>query len=290
MNPGSWAAKNPLGVIALFISLIYGISALIFGASVSVLSSFNQTVLVLFIVLFPVIVLALFGWLVAFHHKKLYAPLDYRTDESFLGTTLSSPPSALGERLLQETSGEGAETGAGEMEDPDRAEPPEVAGTVNSTVQAPSALPSSKAKRVQEAYIAESLVFQDLQNEQSGAVVKRNVRLRGPGKAIEVDGIVQSGATTTIVEVKLVRGNYAYLFKQIKEVLSRFEEYRSLLGGVNAHDVRLMVALVADYKLDMLSRFDRDVVRLREIMPPDSELRVYNHRDLLAKYSIPLIE
>ena len=37
-------------------------------------------------ILFPVIVLGAFLWLVVKHHKKLYAPSDYRDDKSFLET------------------------------------------------------------------------------------------------------------------------------------------------------------------------------------------------------------
>ncbi len=40
--------------------------------------------IVWFLVIFPVIVLAVFGWLVSRHHEKLYAPKDYTDDKSFL--------------------------------------------------------------------------------------------------------------------------------------------------------------------------------------------------------------
>src|SRR5262245_17829050 len=80
----TWSARNPLGIIALFISLIYGMSALLLGTSVSSLLPANQTVLVYFIVVFPFVVLSVFGWLVSRHHTKLYGPADYRTDKGFL--------------------------------------------------------------------------------------------------------------------------------------------------------------------------------------------------------------
>ena len=75
----SWSARNPLGIIALFISLIYGMSAVLLGTSVKNLSSANQTILVYFIVVFPFVVLGVFGWLVSRHHTKLYGPADCRT-------------------------------------------------------------------------------------------------------------------------------------------------------------------------------------------------------------------
>jgi hypothetical protein len=76
-------AKNPLGIIALFIVLIYGFSALVVGAS-SQLEAAERTPIIWFLVLFPCLVLGVFSWLVSRHHKKLYAPSDYKDESHFL--------------------------------------------------------------------------------------------------------------------------------------------------------------------------------------------------------------
>ncbi|AKI02281.1 hypothetical protein IMCC20628_03595 [Hoeflea sp. IMCC20628] len=70
----NFSARNPLGIIALFISLIYGISALLLGASVDMLTPDNQERLVWFIICFPVGILLAFLYLVTWHHRKLYSP------------------------------------------------------------------------------------------------------------------------------------------------------------------------------------------------------------------------
>lgn len=75
-------AKNPLGIIALFIVMIYGFAALTLGVTTHLAEAERQP-LVWFLVAFPVLVLATFGWLVSCHHEKLYAPGDYKTDDSF---------------------------------------------------------------------------------------------------------------------------------------------------------------------------------------------------------------
>lgn len=85
MNIGD-AARNPLGVIGLFISLIYGFANWMLGSSVSTLQSSERLIIIWFIVVFPVLILAAFCYLVIKHHGKLYAPKDYKTDESFLQT------------------------------------------------------------------------------------------------------------------------------------------------------------------------------------------------------------
>ncbi|MBS7777654.1 hypothetical protein [Acidovorax sp. CCYZU-2555] len=82
-------AKNPLGIIALFIVLIYGFAALTLGFN-SRLEATERIPLVYFLVSFPVVVLLLFGWLVSCHHEKLYAPSDFRSDEIFLNRASAS--------------------------------------------------------------------------------------------------------------------------------------------------------------------------------------------------------
>lgn len=76
-------ARNPLGIIALFIVLIYGFAALTLGINTA-LQSAERLPLVWFLVIFPLIVLLTFAWLVSMHHEKLYGPGDYKTDEGFL--------------------------------------------------------------------------------------------------------------------------------------------------------------------------------------------------------------
>jgi len=72
--------RSPLGIIALFLLLVYGMAALVVGFSN--LDSDLQKIFVWFLVLFPVFVLITFYLLVTKHHDKLYAPSDF-TDESY---------------------------------------------------------------------------------------------------------------------------------------------------------------------------------------------------------------
>lgn len=79
-------SRNPLGIIALFIGLVYGFACLLFGFAAKYLVFWERIPFVWFSVVFPLIVLILFAWLVRNHHDKLYGPRDYRDDESFLKT------------------------------------------------------------------------------------------------------------------------------------------------------------------------------------------------------------
>jgi hypothetical protein len=78
--------RNPLGIVALFISLIYGFASLLLGSSADKLEPIERWPLILFVVIFPFSVLYVFYKLVTEHHGKLYSPSDYNTDDSFLKT------------------------------------------------------------------------------------------------------------------------------------------------------------------------------------------------------------
>jgi hypothetical protein len=82
---GSTATKlsqNPLGIIALFIVLVYGFASLVLAVGRN-LDTGAATPLVWFLVCFPVLVLATFAWLVSHHHTKLYAPKDFQDESLF---------------------------------------------------------------------------------------------------------------------------------------------------------------------------------------------------------------
>jgi hypothetical protein len=75
---------SPLGIIALFIVLIYGFAALTLGISAKNLSAGLQIPLVWFLVLFPVVVLGVFAYLVINQHQKLYGPSDFTDQALFI--------------------------------------------------------------------------------------------------------------------------------------------------------------------------------------------------------------
>lgn len=67
--------KNPLGIVALLIVLIYGFALLVVGFSAK-LQPDELLPLIWFLAVFPVIVLGIFAWLVSRHHLKLFSSLD----------------------------------------------------------------------------------------------------------------------------------------------------------------------------------------------------------------------
>jgi CheY-like chemotaxis protein len=76
-------ARNPLGIIALFIVLVYGLASLVtaFGGS---FTSAERLPLIWFLILFPVLVLGVFSWLVSRHSGQLFAPSDFKNEENYI--------------------------------------------------------------------------------------------------------------------------------------------------------------------------------------------------------------
>lgn len=74
--------KSPLGIIALFIVLVYGFASLVVGLGSGL--SEHIVPLIYFMVFFPVLVFMGFLWLVAKHHNKLYGPSDFKNEDNFI--------------------------------------------------------------------------------------------------------------------------------------------------------------------------------------------------------------
>ena len=75
--------RNPLGIVALFIVLVYGFASLVtvFAGS---FTAAERLPLIYFLIIFPVLVLIVFAWLVSKHSGKLFAPSDFRDEENYV--------------------------------------------------------------------------------------------------------------------------------------------------------------------------------------------------------------
>ena len=82
-------AKNPLGIIALFIVLVYGFASLATAFAGSFTPS-ERAPLIYFLVFFPILVLGVFSWLVSKHSGKLFAPSDFKNEENYVKMQLSA--------------------------------------------------------------------------------------------------------------------------------------------------------------------------------------------------------
>lgn len=85
-NTAKSLSKNPVGILALFIVLIYGFASLviIFGEG---LQTDERKMILWFIFVFTGLVLATYFRLVTKHHEKFYSPNDFKDEEIFLKLT-----------------------------------------------------------------------------------------------------------------------------------------------------------------------------------------------------------
>ncbi len=88
-------SRNPLGIIALFIVLVYGFASLVtaFGGGLSIT---ERLPLIYFLIVFPILVLGVFTWLVSKHSGKLFAPRDFKNEDNYVKMQLSAVASLAG--------------------------------------------------------------------------------------------------------------------------------------------------------------------------------------------------
>lgn len=233
-------SRNPLGIIALFVVLVYGIAGLVFSASAGSLTPEERFPLILFLAIFPVCILLTFAYLVSRHHTKLYSPRDFPQEDGFLRAIQLAPPSALKEKALDE-----AEEIQGSVDKPHEDHPQQPKSTPASepsssqdersppknafisALKNPAGLASLYA-------IAEELVFRELERSHSSPV-RRNVAL-GDSR---FDGVVAADKPI-VIEVKMIHKGLPIalerVLRRIDDSLSDYPDVRILLALVDRGD------------------------------------------------------
>jgi len=96
-------SHNPLGIIALFIVLVYGFASLVTIFTNSWTPQ-ERLPLVYFLIVFPVLVLGVFAWLVSRHSGKLFAPSDFKNEDNYVKMQLAVVASLSAATAKQQTS------------------------------------------------------------------------------------------------------------------------------------------------------------------------------------------
>ncbi|NUU43066.1 hypothetical protein [Tardiphaga robiniae] len=258
--------RNPLSIVALFISLIYGMSALLFGTSVARLSPGNQSVMVWFIVIFPFAVLGVFAWLVAKHHQKLYGPSDYRSEDVFASTFQPATAKEIARKLEADVKTQHEEAAEGS----------EIAGREGAVIKPGPLQFKIKSEAIRSAYILENLALQRLEREIKAPLL-RNVKL---AEGQVVDGIWERGASLTIIEVKVLRRGRSpsLVLRGGQRVLSRAKQ-QLIHSEKSVHT--LLVLIIEDDSA--MQDVHRHISRSGEGENPD-RTRVYRASELLKQF------
>jgi hypothetical protein len=243
--------KNPIGIIALFISMIYGFANLLLGATAKSLTSEERFPLIIFIVLFPVVVLGIFYLLVSRHHGKLYAPGDYKDDKSFLRT------------LSQEEREQKLEK---EVEEALPQQPIEQNRGVGQTIQGQANDARSSTDIREELRFVESQVVARLEREFNQRA-ERDVGIGETGA--NFDAMFNVSGNLTFVEIKTLR-NASFSSAMILDRLL----YNAVVADkfMNSN-FRLIIAVVYSFSKDELTRVENSWRRRIDKCPASVEVR-----------------
>lgn len=274
-------SKNPLGIIALFISLIYGFACIVLGVSLNNLSeNFERLPLIWFIILFPVLILGGFIYLVINHHEKLYAPSDFRDDSAFI--------KAMGSKDVEEKFDKEVES----LKD--------VLKTDSShSVEEESHLRDTEIEigKVAHGQISKSISPQSLsikiKNAENWAIneycllnnypVTRNQRIVAHGGAyrFEFDGVVRTNDSYLGIEVKYFADSKLSnnLKLKLQESIREYNKMKKIpVGRLKFIPVILIVLdsvneTIKEEFLNFISQIDKDI-----------KIEFYSYLDLKEKY------
>jgi hypothetical protein len=254
-------SRNPLGIIALFIVLVYGIAGIVLGFSSQHLEPCERQPLIWFLVVFPVIVLAAFYRLVTCHHAKLYAPHDFQEDEGFFR---AMSPIEQKQRLEEEIREVEL---ASSVDRSDRT-------TENET----DASEIVDAVGVRHAWVlAEEVAIREIESE-FGVTVQRQVAY-GPDYGF--DGIFQYKDKLAILEIKYVRRpNWRPMIESAIKHLQRAKDA--------VKPARVFVLAIVTDELP-ITRREAEIQQTRELLKTaslDIDVRVYDFLELKRKYGL----
>ena len=253
-------ARNPLGIIALFIVLVYGIAGLVLGVSSRYLEQIERQPLVWFLVLFPVLVLAVFYRLVTAHHIKLYAPHDFPDAEGFFRALT---PGEQKERLEQEIR-ELESTPV--LPESDKAVAVEMEGTGLIRGLTP-----------RHAWVlAEEFAFRELERE-FGMPIQRQVAVAGD---YGVDGVFLYRGRIGVVEIKFTR------HLKLSNLVQRAADHLGRIADKLKPATFILAIVVEDLSSEQLEgELSKTKERLKSMDFP-IELRVYDFGQPKKKYGV----
>lgn len=267
-------SRNPLGIIALFIVLVYGIAALVLGVSSNDLQPNERFPLICFLVIFPVIVLAVFYRLVSNHHVKLYAPNDFPDKDGFF-RVLS--PLEQKKKLEEEIKLVEADI---ETEKASLSPTPEVK-SIDAETNGKELIKNISTRH---AYVlAEELAFREIENL-NGVSINRQVSV---GRDFRVDGIYfLSDGTTVAVEIKYVR-KIKYIDKIFKNEVNRFSQIAESFAISGRPKPAFSLVIVTENVSDESNSLTIEkFTKITEDYKLRSEILVFSLKELKEKYGI----
>ncbi|NOG83897.1 MAG: hypothetical protein D8M57_19820 [Candidatus Scalindua sp. AMX11] len=255
-------SRNPLGIIALFIVLVYGIAALVLGVSSDNLQPNERLPLIYFLVFFPFIVLVAFYSLVSKYHVKLYAPNDFQDKEGFF-RALS--PLEQKQKLDEEIKSIEEEV------------KPDI--LTNSKLLSVEMEGSGilKTTLTRHAYVlAEELAFREIESE-FGVSVHRQVAI---GRDYGFDGIFLHHGKPIAIEIKYTR-HPQHSRMIMKRELERFSK---IAQSMQPQPSFLFVVIAEGLKDEQKDIEMKRLMEMAEVAKLPVQIRLFDFDELKDKY------
>lgn len=258
--------RNPLGIIALFISLIYGFASLLLNSSAEKLTEAERWPLIIFIVIFPVMVLVAFYLLVTNHHGKLYAPSDFKDDKSFLRTLSAEEQEKKLDKEVQES------LGSDNICDSSSTSSTHVTSDTSIKQESDKKMEEFKQFREELKTIEQSVI--NMIASEYKVKAKQNVGI-GSTDA-NFDAMLDTAEQFTFLEVKALRSP-----NPVSMILDRLLYSAVVADKFFESKFKLIVAVVYYFEDHELERIKHFWQRKIEKCPADIELRFIRKSDVL---------
>ena len=277
-------SRNPLGIIALFIVLVYGIAGLLLGYSIKFLSYIERLLMIGFLVFFPLIVLIVFYFLVTRHNEKLYSPQDFRTDDAFFK---KASPKEQAVKLVEESFETGRNQSDNHTDAPHEVDEKEIstAGqteTIQNSQNPEQFLPDNNLRldaqrsTLERVAHAEELALENIELKYR-TLVHRGYKL--PNGYVADGYFKDYNGNTCLVEVKFIESKNAMRFIRDRVLPRLFEQ---LIPIVYDNRIKVILYLVTSNELDenqikdLLEETNNSYPRMQVIVSSISELEKKN--------------
>lgn len=282
MERANGLSRNPLGIIALFVSLIYGFACLVLSTSISNLHDDSERLpLIWFIIIFPLVILVAFIFLVIKHHEKLYAPSDFRGDDSFIQTI---DKNKLKEKKLEEVKTlESAPESEENIQTESNSETVKTDLEENKTFidSTPSKNEPSENELLDIYGKSEIWAANELSLKYK-VVFKNNVAITTQNGKFEFDAYAKDKNTTYVAEVKYWQSN-----KSDKKLKLAIQSYLSKTSSIerifnrNGTELKIIIVLVYDSLKDVNKT---DIVEFTQNIYKDVIIEFFDYNELKKNY------
>lgn len=193
--------RNPLGLIGLFVTIVYLIASGLLAYGFDKLhGELERFPFILFIVLFPCIILFVFYKLVTKHSNKLYGPSDFQKDESFLEFASRDEVQDNNEQKLKD-------------------EMTNVSFMMNSSEKDKNAVKKIDDSSLMQSIVARDAVIVDRLSQKYGIQFYQNMKFRGIRGRVVVDAFAMDNKNQYFIEIKLLR---SFTLDEVNGIVNRY--------------------------------------------------------------------